>query len=226
MKDYGSILRRCGWALIAIGLIDIAVMAWCVASQTSYGSSLNVFAVIAGFFLLKGSLKAARIISSYIAFLIAGLIGGFLIMPFLFPVDLIVIYWKSEPRLPATLAAIAGGLAVALLLWIYRELTSLPVRVAMDQAQIDYTSLRRRPAAGFLVGSSLIMISFIILFSFMHGKTAQLAMQKAELQLGPGYRYHVRSFCTSSAGGRKRIEAAVTAYRNSVIKEIVVVWTE
>jgi hypothetical protein len=42
------ILRRVGLALIVFGMLDIAVMIYCIANAVSYSSSFNVFAVLAG----------------------------------------------------------------------------------------------------------------------------------------------------------------------------------
>jgi len=226
MKSYQSILSRCGWVLVGVGLTDIALMVWCIANKMNYASSLNIFAVIAGIFLLKGSLKAAWSTSFFMAFLIAGFVGFFAAMPFFFPLDLIMIYWKNQPKLSVALAAIVAVLVMAILVWIYRELTSHPVRVAMDQAQLKYTSFWRKPARGFWAGGCLIALLFIVLSASMGGKTAQLAKQKAAVQAGPDYKFYVRSLSTFSSNGVKRVRATVTAYRDAEIKDIVVEWTE
>jgi hypothetical protein len=56
---FTPILRKTGGVLLAVGLIDIAVMIYCIANQISYSSSFNIFAVVAGVFLLLGNLRAA-----------------------------------------------------------------------------------------------------------------------------------------------------------------------
>ena len=45
--------------LVVVGLLDIGVLIYCIANGISYSSSQNIFAVIAGLFLLRGSLVAA-----------------------------------------------------------------------------------------------------------------------------------------------------------------------
>ena len=46
-------MRRVGWALVAVGIVDIAFMVYAIASGWSYSSSFNVFAVIGGVFLFE-----------------------------------------------------------------------------------------------------------------------------------------------------------------------------
>ena len=145
MKDHQTILHRVGWVLIIGGLIDIGFMVYCIANQTSYSSSFNIFAIIAGVFLLRGSLKAARIISWFMAFFIAAFTGMLIFLPLLFPFDLLVAYIRL-----ATASVVAGIVVIpflmAILVWIYRKLTSTAVREAMDQAELDHTSFWRKPA--------------------------------------------------------------------------------
>ena len=61
-QAYVHILKRVGGVLLVVGLIDIGVMIYCAVNRISYSSSFNVFAVIAGIFLLRGSLGAASIV--------------------------------------------------------------------------------------------------------------------------------------------------------------------
>jgi hypothetical protein len=58
-RTHQAILRRVGGVLVAIGLVDIAWMIYCIVHGISYRSSLNLFAVIAGVLLLRGSLRTA-----------------------------------------------------------------------------------------------------------------------------------------------------------------------
>jgi hypothetical protein len=58
-RTHQAILRRVGGVLVAVGLVDIAWMIYCIVHGISYRSSLNLFAVIAGVLLLRGSLRTA-----------------------------------------------------------------------------------------------------------------------------------------------------------------------
>lgn len=69
MKEYRAILKQVGLALIVVGLFDIAYAAYCIVHMQSYSSSLNLLAVIADIFLLRGNLAATRKITWMAAFL-------------------------------------------------------------------------------------------------------------------------------------------------------------
>lgn len=74
MTDHIKILRRVGWLLVVVGALDIGVMIYCITNQIAYSSSLNVFAVVAGIFLLRGSLEAVRYVAWFSAFMFSGLL--------------------------------------------------------------------------------------------------------------------------------------------------------
>lgn len=61
-RSHLFILKRIGWVLLVIRLVDIGVMVYCIANGFAYSSSLNIFAVVGGAFLIRGSLRAASII--------------------------------------------------------------------------------------------------------------------------------------------------------------------
>lgn len=60
MDEYRYLLRRVGWVLVTVGALDIGYMNYCIANQLHYSSSLNIFAVIAGIFLMSGHLGMVR----------------------------------------------------------------------------------------------------------------------------------------------------------------------
>lgn len=225
MKDYRAILRNVGWVLIVGGLVDIGFMIYCVANQTSYSSSFNIFAVIAGIFLLRGNLKAARIISFFMAFFIAAFIGILIVIPFLFPLDLMIAYTRLE-----TVNVVAGivlfPVIMILFAWIYRKLTSLSVCAAMEEAKINYTSFWRRPGRGFWIGGCLALSIVVFLSLLMGGVTADEAKQRASTEVGEGYKFHVKTLNMSSGTNGKHVHAVVTAYNDTEIKDIVVKWSE
>src|SRR4051812_30406743 len=94
-RSYRFILRRVGWVLIVLGALDIAYMVYCVLNDVSYSSSLNIFAVVAGIFLVRGHLGAARTVTWFIAFMLAGLsLAALVVLPWVFPID----YWSVSLR--------------------------------------------------------------------------------------------------------------------------------
>jgi hypothetical protein len=225
MKDYRTILSNVGWVLIAIGVVDIGYMVYCISNQTNYSSSFNIFAVIAGVFLLRGSLKAARIISWFMAFSIAFFTGVLIVMPLLFPFDLLVAYVRHA-RASAISAIVFIPVLMALLVWIYRRLTSPAIREAMDEAQINRTPFWRNPARGFWIGGCLPLILVVFLSLLMSGSTADEAKRRAAAQVGDGYKFHVKSLNMSSGTRGKHVHAVVTAYNADEIKDVVVEWSE
>lgn len=225
MDEHIAILRRVGLALVILGLIDIGVMIYCIASQTSYVSSFNIFAVVAGIFLLRGSLRAAKIVSWFAALLISGFIGFLLITPFLFPLGLIVTYLKLHTVF-VFLGLMVGIAIIAFLIWVYRSLTSPLVRNAMEQQGVISKALWRRPSRGFWVGGCLAVGLFVFAFILSHGETAEEAKQRAAAQVGPGYAFHVTSINISSSSGVKYVSVVVTAYNDTEIKSIEIEWEE
>jgi uncharacterized membrane protein YeiB len=225
MTDYKTILQKVGWVLIAGGIIDILVMIYCVTHEMSYSSSFNIFAVIAGIFLLRGSLKAARIISFFAAFISSGCAGGLFILPFFLPFGLLLAYTRHET------ATVLGGLLLvffimALLVWIYRQLTSTVVLSAMDETRIDHTSFWRKPTMGFWVGGCLCVFMLVFMPLMLGGATAQEAKRRAADQVGQGYKFAVTSLNMSSSGSGKHVFAEVAAYNDTEITNVVVEWSE
>ncbi len=73
-------------------------MAYCIVNELSYSSSFNIFAVIAGVLLIRQSLRTARAVAWFAAFLLTGFTGAAAIFPFLTPFDL----WVVNLRLDVT----------------------------------------------------------------------------------------------------------------------------
>lgn len=164
MADYRKILKRAGWVLVIVGLADIGYMIYCIANSRSYQSSFNIFAVVAGIFLLKGSLKAARIISMLTAFMIACFLGIMLLIPLLFPFDLLLAYLKLKP-VSIGLELLIYIAIILFLIWLYRSLTSASVRAAMDESQINYSSFWQGQRWNFgLVAVALFCFLFSCFF--------------------------------------------------------------
>ncbi|MBV8249935.1 MAG: hypothetical protein JO200_15990 [Comamonas sp.] len=82
------ILKRTGTVLLGVGLLDIALMVYCIVKSVSYSSSFNIFAVVAGIFLLRGSLRAAAIVRGFAMFALAGHLTLVLASPLLQPMAL------------------------------------------------------------------------------------------------------------------------------------------
>ena len=127
--QHTPILKRVGAVLLAVGLIDIAVMIYCIANRISYSSSFNIFAVVAGIFLLRGSLRAASIVRWFSVFMLSGFVALLIAWPLMQPVGLTLTQIRLNPRTSiATFAFLA--FVLGLLFWLARELGREPVLAA------------------------------------------------------------------------------------------------
>jgi hypothetical protein len=210
-----DILRRVGWALIGVGLVDIGVMVYCVLNRINYSSSLNIFAVVAGIFLVRQSLKAAQYVSFFAAFLLSGLGLGAMLLPWLQPFDLLAMQFRLHPIGAFAWIAVSVGV-LAFVYWVYRNLTSPAVMEARRAAGIH----TKVPVGAFVLGCVLAVGMFGLLFAINHSDMAEKAVSMAREKTGPGYRYHVTSMQWAGESGR----AVVTAYNPWLIKDVEVEW--
>jgi hypothetical protein len=221
MPDHMPILRKVGKVLIAIGLVDVAAMIFCIVNGISYSSSLNIFAVIAGIFLFRGSLRAVAMVSWFGVFLITCLIGVVLLWPFFQPIELTYLQIKLNPISFCTSLAI-GALVLGLICWIVHELRREPVLAARIQSGGKPSS----PLIPAIVGGVFVVALLIGLKILLNGETAQQVKQRAEKELGRGYRLNVNSLNIMHNSQGKFISATVTAYNDKEIRVIPVQWEE
>ena len=97
MEERINPFRKSGVVLLIIGLLDIAFMGYCVANNMSYSSSFNIFAVIAGIFLIRGSVKTARVIRWFSAFCVTAFLGVLLVTPIITPPGLLLAQLRIDP---------------------------------------------------------------------------------------------------------------------------------
>lgn len=225
MAHHVPILRRVALVLFALGAIDIGLLIFCVANDTSYSSGSGIIAAVAGICLIRGSLKAARTTSQVVAVLLALLWGGVILSPLLFSPGLLLAYLRLRP-VPLAIAVAALTVSIVALTWVYRSLTAPAVRAAMDEAKVSYRSFWRRPATGFWIGGVAFALLAVLVLSMLHGQTGRQAEQRAAAQLGPGYDLHVKYIHVSHSGGSRSVCAIVTAYNDEEINDVWVAWSE
>lgn len=216
MTDYRAILKKVGLALVVFGLADIAFMIYSIANGQSYSSSFNVFAVIAGVFLFRGSLGAARVVTWFSAFMLTGFIAAtFLLFPFLQPVGLLVVQAKLNPI--STIALWLMALVVLVLLgWTYRQLRSVPVLEALKASG----RTTAKPKFAFALGLALVAFLAVMLNMTLNGATGDKAVELARQKHGSGYNYAAQSIQWGGSHGR----AIVAAYNDNEIKYVTVEW--
>jgi len=215
------ILKRVGKVLIAVGLIDVAVMIYCIASGISYTSSFNVFALIGGIFLVRGNLRAAGIITWFTAFLIAALACAPFLFPLLQPLDYIFLQLRLYPGS----IALSAGLwvfAIVVLAWVLTELRHESVLEVRTQSGKKIPSLRMPVALGFL----LVVILAVVLPIHLNSEASHLAQAKVSEQFGPNYKYFVNSLQVSYSSQGKVVTATVTVYNDHEIHIVPLRWSE
>jgi hypothetical protein len=218
MAEHLAILRRVGWVLVVVGLLDIGFMIYSIANQQSYSSSLNIFAVVAGVLLLRGHLGTVRILTWFSAFLFTGLtLCLFAVIPWMQPLD----YWLFVVRQDPLGSVVSTMLVVAvlwMLLWVYRELR-LPV---VSEARAAAGQDSRPPRSAFMAGSALALFLAVVMHLVLNGETANEAKRLAAKQYGDQYSYFVASINWN--GGR--VSARLTAFREDEAKDVEVEWQQ
>ena len=212
------VLHRVGWTLIVIGVLDVALMVYCIANNLGYSSSLNIFAVIAGVYLIRGHLGAVRVVTWFSAFYLSGfLLALVFLFPWLRPLD----YWRiSFLRSPTgfLVSALASFVVLGVIAWVYSQLRSPAVVRARETAGQP----GRAPISAFLAGGVLVLVLAVASHVMLHGEAAQKALSLAAAQHGAQYRYFVSGMNWS--GGHVR--ASLVAYNEQETKDIQVEWGE
>ena len=186
MDDYKYTLRKVGWTLVIIGVIDIGIFIYCVMNEISYSSSFNILAVIAGVFLIRTNIKASRTIAWFASFFIAGFIGVYLIMPIIEPFDLILLRIKLDP-FTMLLLFTAGPAFILYLIWVYNQLTSTQVLQAQKESGLSSNKTK----SGFFLGGGLVLVLATALVFMMNSNVAKIAKDKAKEKMGSEYKYHI-----------------------------------
>lgn len=220
-QDYLHILKRVGWVLLAVGLIDISVMIYCIVNNIKYSSSFNIFAVIAGFLLLRGSLGTASLVRWFSVFMLAASVTGLIAWPFFQPFDLTFTQIRLYPGAFVTTAAVFA-LLLGILYWLVRELGREPIQAAITNSGRKLRDMRI-PAA---IGVGLIIVVGIFTIRFLGGESAERAKSMAERQVGPGYHFFLSSIQFSKNNQGTSGSGVVTAWNDSEIKKIPVHWED
>lgn len=218
MSDYRAVLKKVGLALVLIGLADIGLMVYCIYAGQLYSSSLNIFAVIAGIFLLRGHLGAARLVTWFSAFLLAGIVGiVLLVLPFAQPAGL----WAAEFRISpiqTTIYFVMSLILLSLIFWVYRQLRSSSVVAALE----DDGRPSRTPKLAFVLGSALVIVVAILFQLYLNGSSGTKAVQLAKAKFGDAYQYHPTAIQWS--GGHT--SATLSAYNDHELKTVSVEWQD
>lgn len=220
-ETYRAVLKRVGWVLIVVGLLDVGVMVYCIVNRQSYSSSFNLFAIIAGIFLLRGGLRTAAVIRWFCVFMLAGFLAMAVVAPFIQPWDLSLTELRLNPGSIA-IGVILYILVLGLLFWVARQLGLEPVQVAIAKAGVKRRDVRYALAAG--VGLAVLVGIAIPLFS--NGESAERAKSIAQQEVGPGYKFHVSSIRVSTVGNKTNASGVVTAWNHQEIRSVPFNWED
>lgn len=207
--------KKVGITLLVIGGVDILVMIYCIINEIGYSSIFNIFSFIVGIFLIKGSIKAARIVrwSSVFFFImiIGAVVGASLIMPF----DLLKLQIKLN-----TWSAVGLFLFLliflSLMIWIYRQLSTADALRLFARA--GYTT--DRPLSAYLSGAFLLIVMIGMSTLIGGSESGKKAKELAQQQLGNGFQYYVSSISLSGNSG----QANVIAYSHKEIRKVQINW--
>ncbi len=216
-----NILKLTGAVLAGIGAIDIAAMIYCITNGISYSSSFNVFALAAGIFLIKGSLRAASIVRWLSVLLLTSFTAFAFAWPFAQPLDLTLTQARLSPW-QSTASVVLLLAVVGLLFWVQRNLGKPPVLAALTAAGRKVRDMRV-PAA---LGAALVLLLVVLIPLLLNGESGKRALSMAEAQLGRDFKYHVSSLQVTSNSEGTHVSAVVTAWNQLEIRTVPLSWRE
>jgi hypothetical protein len=220
-QSYRSILRRAGLVLVAVGLVDIGWMIYCIINGITYSSSLNIFAVVAGILLIRGGLKTAGIVLWLALFFVSAFAALVVIFPFLQPVGLTLAEIRFNPVGVGT-SVFFAVVIVAALYWVARELGREPILVAREGAGLKRGSAR----VPMLCGVGVVVVGSVALLVFLGGESADRAKREAAEQVGPGFALHVTSMMIRESRHHRSVSAVVAAWNDKELRKLSVHWDE
>jgi len=219
MYNYRAILKRVGIVLIAVAILDIAYMVYCISKGQNYSSSLNIPAVVAGVFLFRGSLRAVPLITEGTAIMIVFLVSNlFLLLPFFTPAELLATEFRLDP-VGLSMPLLVRFTTVALLCWVYTQLCAAPVvSASLKSGHSAYA-----PKLAFIFGGAALLVGiFYFIFFSLDGAAQAKAVGLARTQYGENYKYHVTGLRWSNGS----VQASLTAYNEQEIKRVQVEWQQ
>ncbi|GGC66018.1 hypothetical protein [Undibacterium terreum] len=215
------ILWNVGRVLVIIGVIDIAAMIYCIANGVSYASSLNIFALIAGIFLLRGSLRAASIVRWWIIFALPAMVVFSIVSPLSQPLGLTLVQMRLAPA--SYFGQLSLSIAVcALMFWVIRQLGRPPVLAARLASGRPQRDIRIPLALGTVIaigGAGLVVM-------LLGGQSAAHASSLVAEQMGAHYRYYTNSISIVRNSDGTQISASVIAWNEKEVINVPVQWSE
>ena len=216
-------MKRVGIVLIAIGIFDLAYFVYYTSQDQGFSSNLRqsysstgLTLVVAGVFLIRGSLCAVPTVTWFAALGLSNLVSAtFILLPFLKPAEL----WEIEFRLDPVglfLSFLVRIISIALLYWIYKQLRAAPVVSATRKSGHSAST----PKFAFILGVAMIVLLTAIMHFTRSGAAGAKAVELARLQYGDKYKYHL----TGMSWTNGNVKANLTAYNEHEIKPVQLQW--
>ena len=219
MSQSNNPFQKVGIALLVIGIMDIGYMIYSIFNGFSYTSSFNIFAVVAGIFLIRGNLIAALITRFFVTFFAALVFGIVILYFYLTPIDLIMVQIKLQSTSILSFALILSCV-IAILIWMCIQFSTSESIQAFIGGGYKSTVPKLISFSAVAAGT-LLMILIGVFFNFFYSsEVITKAVKSAQDQYGNNYQYHVASFNIENDYGI----ATVIAYNNEAIKVIEVEW--
>lgn len=220
--DALPILKRVGTVLAIAGFIDIAVMVSCIFAGVAYSSSFNIFAVIAGFFLIRGNLRAASIVRRAAVFFFFGFGSAIVLVLVVQPLDLTMTQIRLNPW-TFFMTGIIVILMLSLLLWVSKELGRQEIVLAFTNAGMKPPNARR---VAIVTVAFIGMIATVAAIVLNDDASIEKAKRLAQQEADEGHKFHVNSLKISVTDKGRRITATVVSWNENEIKDILVEWSE
>lgn len=214
MNEHLSVLERVGKVLFVMGLLDTLYLLYCIATRTSY-VGVSIFAIIAGHYLLRQSLTAARVIAWFAAVFFYGILGNLIATPLTQPLDLLITQIRLD-KSGIALSVVWGIIELGICYWVYVQLRSEPVLKARAKKGLTIAP----PKLAFGLGLIAPICLAAIIFFPLRGESALKARQLAQQQHGSQYKYYVSGLQWTS----DQVTASVIAYNDQEIKVVRVQW--
>ncbi len=198
-----------------MGILDVLLMIYTVMNESSYSSSLNIFAIAVGILLMRGNARTARVVRWMSGFLVISMMGALLILLAMTPTGLFVTQMKLDAV--ATLMPFITTLIVMILMaWVFWQLSGGAQLEAMSASGFRTGPPFTAAVFGVLISAVLVYLLVIML----GGEQGDRARALAREQLGDGYAYHVTSMNIVNDSG----QAIVVAYNNNEVQYVQVSW--
>ncbi len=212
-------LKRAGLLLIVLGAAEVFCGAYFIWRGIGYSSGFNIFAIIAGVFIYRGSPRWAKGAAWYTAFFAGAIPVALLCTIWWIPGSLVAAVWSFEP-----FAAIVFCCWTLILFGL-----TFGVQLALTTGRATEAYPRKPPRPFWRsplgwIGAALYLIAMLLVAGF-YDRYSDRAVAEARDIAGPDYRYFAHRI-TWFGGDESHIRAGVLAYRDDEFRIVDVSWTE